>query len=124
MYMLNMVDSFPGGWRPPVIRVGNLFEKEIFEKSIEELSQSIDAHYRNLEESNLLGNRVRRKVTAELNEVLQSSILTPIIEDLISKGEFNNLADKLLKKETDPYTCVEEVAKKYLRKQLLKGVAE
>ncbi|MBW2650770.1 MAG: methylmalonyl Co-A mutase-associated GTPase MeaB [Deltaproteobacteria bacterium] len=123
MYMLNMVDSFPGGWRPPVIRVGDIFEKEVFGKSIEELSQSIDAHYRNLEESNLLGNRVRRKVTAELNEALQSSILAPILEDLISKGDFDDLVDKLLKKETDPYTCAEEVAKKYLRKQPLKGVA-
>ena len=123
MYMLNMVDSFPGGWRPPVIRVGNLFEKESFEKSIEELSQSIDAHYRNLVENDLLGDRIRRKVTAELNEALQFSILAPILEKLISEGELDTLVDKLLKKEIDPYTCAEEVAKKYLRKQTLKGVA-
>ena len=123
MSMLNMVDSFPGGWRPPVIRVGSLFEKDIFEKNIAELSESIDAHYRNLVENDLLGDRVRRKVTAELNEALQFSILAPILEQLIAEGEFDTLVDKLLKKETDPYTCAEEVAKQYLRKQPLKGVA-
>ena len=84
MAMLNMVDSFPGGWRPPVIRIGNLFEKEIFEKNIGELSDSIDAHYRSLVENNLLGDRIRRKVTAELNEALQFSILAPILEKMIA----------------------------------------
>ncbi|MBW2599271.1 MAG: methylmalonyl Co-A mutase-associated GTPase MeaB [Deltaproteobacteria bacterium] len=123
MYMLNMVDSFPGEWRPPVIMVGNLFEKEIFEEGIKELSQKIDSHYRNLVEKDLLGDRVRHKATAELNEALQSSILSPILEKLISEGEFDNLVDKLLKKETDPYTCADEIAKKYLRKRPLKGVA-
>lgn len=24
--MLNMVDAFPGGWRPPVVKVGCLFD--------------------------------------------------------------------------------------------------
>ncbi|HPQ44701.1 MAG TPA: methylmalonyl Co-A mutase-associated GTPase MeaB [Syntrophales bacterium] len=120
--MLNMVDSFPGGWRPPVIRVGSLFEKEIFEDNIEELSDSIEAHYRNLVEKDLLGNRVRRKVTAELNEALQYSILAPILKKLISEGEFDRLIDKVLRKETDPYSCAEDIAKKYLKPQSLKGV--
>ncbi|MEA2014494.1 MAG: methylmalonyl Co-A mutase-associated GTPase MeaB [Thermodesulfobacteriota bacterium] len=117
MYMLNMVHSFPGGWRPPVIRVGDMFEKGIFEESIEELSHRIDAHYTNLVEQNLLGDRLRRKATAELNEALQSSILAPILDDLMSNGELDHLVDRLLKKETDPYTCAEHIAKKYLKKR-------
>ena len=114
-YMLNMVDSFPGGWRPPIIRIGSLFEKEIFEKSIEELVQSLDNHHGNLVEKDLLGERTRRKIMAELNDALQSSIMTPILEKLIVEGELDDLVNRVLRKETDPYTCATEVAKKYLK---------
>ncbi|MBN2570341.1 MAG: methylmalonyl Co-A mutase-associated GTPase MeaB [Deltaproteobacteria bacterium] len=121
-YMLNMVKSFPGGWRPPIIRIGSLFEKEMFEKSIEKLLQSLDRHYRNLVENDLLRERIRRKATAELNEALQAAIITPILEKLIAEGELDDLVNRLLKKETDPYTCATEIAKKYLRNWPLEGI--
>ncbi len=115
MSMLDMVKSFPGGWRPPIIRVGNIYDNASFENSIEELSDSIGAHYSNLVNNNLLGDRVRRKVTAEFTESLHFSILAPILEDLISHGEFDRIIDQLQKREIDPYTCAEQIAEKYLR---------
>jgi LAO/AO transport system kinase len=115
MYMLDMADSFPGGWRPPIVKIENAFKPEPFGKSIAELSENIDEHYRNLVESDLLGDRIRRKIMVELNEALQSCILAPILEKLVSEGELDRVVDKLLKKETDPYTCAEELAKKYVK---------
>ncbi len=116
MHMLDMADSFPGGWRPPIIQIGDIFEKESYGKSIEELLETVEGHYDNLVEKELLGDRIRRKAIVELNEALQSSILAPILETLVAEGELDKMVDKLLEKKSDPYTCAEEIAKKYLNK--------
>lgn len=115
MSMLDMAGSFPGGWRPPVIKVENLFEPEPFKKSVEELCRVVEEHYGNLVANNLLGDRNRRKARVELNEALHASILTPILEQLIAGGDMDRMVEALLKKETDPYTCAEEIARRYLK---------
>jgi len=50
MAMLDMAppSTFPGGWRPPIIRVENAFEPVSFGSSLEELSDTIDRHYDHL----------------------------------------------------------------------------
>ncbi|MBW2638012.1 MAG: methylmalonyl Co-A mutase-associated GTPase MeaB, partial [Deltaproteobacteria bacterium] len=73
MHMLDMADSFSGGWRPPIVQIGDMFEKEGFGESIEKVLESVQGHYNNLVEKDLLGDRVRRKAVVELNEALQSS---------------------------------------------------
>jgi len=110
-----MADSFPGGWRPPVIRVENLFEPDSFKNSVEDLCNAIEKHYNNLVANNLLGDRNRRKARVELNEALHAALLTPILEKLVAEGDMEQLVDKLLKKETDPYTCAEEIARRFLK---------
>jgi len=115
MAMLDMADSFPGGWRPPVIRVENLFEPDSFKNSVEDLCNAIEKHYNNLVANNLLGDRNRRKARVELNEALHAALLTPILEKLVAEGDMEQLVDKLLKKETDPYTCAEEIARRFLK---------
>ncbi|MBW2561625.1 MAG: methylmalonyl Co-A mutase-associated GTPase MeaB [Deltaproteobacteria bacterium] len=114
MYMLNMADEFPGGWRPPIIRAENMFDADSFGKSLEELVSSIREHYQNLIDQGILGDRVRRKTMLELNEALHNAILDPVLTKLVETGEMDSMADKLLKKETDPYTLAEKVAKQYL----------
>jgi LAO/AO transport system kinase len=114
MYMLNMADEFPGGWRPPIIRAENMFDADSFGKSLEELVSSIGEHYQNLIDQGILGDRVRRKTMLELNEALHNAILDPVLTKLVETGEMDSMADKLLKKETDPYTLAEKVAKQYL----------
>ncbi|HUT64314.1 MAG TPA: methylmalonyl Co-A mutase-associated GTPase MeaB [Anaerolineae bacterium] len=114
MYMLNMADGFPGGWRPPIIRAENMFDADSFGKSLEELMSSIGEHYQNLIDQDILGDRVRRKTMLELTEALHNAILDPVLTKLVETGEMDSMADKLLKKETDPYTLAEKVAKQYL----------
>jgi len=114
MYMLNMADEFPGGWRPPIIRAENMFDADSFGKSLEELVSAIGEHYQNLIDQGILGDRVRRKTMLELNEALHNAILDPVLTKLVETGEMDSMADKLLKKETDPYTLAEKVAKQYL----------
>jgi len=114
MYMLNMANGFPGGWRPPIVRAENMFDAESFGRSLEELTNAINEHYQNLVDQDLLGDRVKRKTMIELNEALHSAILDPVLTALVESGEMDSMADKLLKKETDPYTLAEKVAKQYL----------
>jgi LAO/AO transport system kinase len=113
--MLNMVAEFPGGWQPPVIRIGNVFDSVQFGESLEELAAAIGEHHRRLVETGLLGDRMRRKTMVEIHEALRDAILEPILKDLMESGEMENIAERLLRKESDPYTLAEEVARRYLK---------
>ena len=56
-----------------------------------------------------------RKTTAEINEALWGSILHPVLNDLTEDGELENMVDKLMRRETDPYSLAEEVAQRYMK---------
>jgi LAO/AO transport system kinase len=115
MAMLDMSPSSPGGWRAPIITVGNSFKPDDFEKDVEKLTDTILKHYEYLVNSNLIGDRLRRKTMHELNEALRSSILEPVLRVLVSTGELDRMVVKLLNKESDPCTLAEEIAEKYLQ---------
>jgi LAO/AO transport system kinase len=115
MSMLNMAPKFPGGWRPPVIRIESCFEPQTFTASIDELAKAISDHYRCLEETGLLGDRMKRKAMVEIGEALRDSILTPILKEMTESGEMDNIVEKLLRRESDPYTLAEEAARRYLK---------
>jgi len=115
MIMLDMSPIPPGGWRPPILTIGNAFKPEEFEKDIEKLSTNIYEHYDHLISSNFIGDRLRRRTMHELNEALRSSILEPVLNILVSTGELDRMVEKLLKKESDPCSLSEEVARKYLQ---------
>lgn len=113
--MLNMASGFPGGWRPPIIKIGNCFDPLSFSESIEKLSATIADHYRCLEETSLLGDRMKRKAIVEIGESLRDAILSPILKEMTLSGEMDLIVEKLLKKESDPYTLAEEAARRYLK---------
>ncbi|MBU2227014.1 MAG: methylmalonyl Co-A mutase-associated GTPase MeaB [Proteobacteria bacterium] len=113
--MLNMAPEFPGGWRPPVIRIGNVFDSGPFGESLVELSAAIGDHHRRLMEKDLLGDRMRRKALMEINEALRDAILAPILKELAESGEMDRITGRLLRKESDPYTIAEEVARRFLK---------
>jgi LAO/AO transport system kinase len=117
MAMLDMAppSTFPGGWRPPIIRVENAFEPVSFGSSLEELSDTIDKHYDHLVKHDLLGSRIRRKTSVELNEAIRTCVLEPVLMKLVAEGEIDQMIDRLLKKESDPYTLAEEVAGRFLK---------
>ena len=115
MSMLNMVHEFQGGWRPPIVRIGNCFEPGPFGESLEELAAAIGDHYRSLVETDLLGDRMKRKTMVEIHEALRDAILAPILKEMTESGEMEEIAGRLLRKETDPYTIAEEVARRRLK---------
>jgi LAO/AO transport system kinase len=98
-----------------VIRSGNLFDAGPFKESLEELSGAINDHYRRLVETDLLGDRMRRKTMVEIHEALRDAILEPIMKDLTESGEMEKIAGRVLRKESDPYTIAEEIARRCLK---------
>ena len=115
MAMIEMSPIPPGGWRPPIITIGNSFKPEDFELGVEKLSSVIYEHYEFLVNSDLIGDRMRRKTIHELNQALRASILEPVLKVLVSTGELESMIEKLLRKESDPNTLSEEIARKYLQ---------
>jgi LAO/AO transport system kinase len=113
--MLNMAPDFAGGWRPPIIRIGNAFEPEPFGQSLEELARAIGEHQKLLTETGLLGDRMRRKTMVEIHEALRDAILEPILKEMTRSGEMDRIAERLIRKETDPYTVAEEIARRCLK---------
>jgi LAO/AO transport system kinase len=112
--MLDMAKPTTGGWRPPIIKVGNTYEPETFREKVEELSGKITAHYEHLVKTKLIDDRVKRKAMVEINEALSACILEPVLRDLIAGGRLQEMIEKLIRKESDPYTLAEETAKRYL----------
>lgn len=91
-------------------------EPHSFAKSVDELYEKIEEHYQFLLDKNLLQERAHRKVMTEINDALRSAVLEPVLNKLIETGEFDKMVEKLMKKETDPYTLADEVASNYLIK--------
>lgn len=114
MAVLDMSPIPPGGWRPPILSIGNAFDPVEFERGIEAITKNVHDHYEHLIKTNLIGDRVRRKTRHELNEALRSTILEPIMKLLVTSGELDRMIDALQRKESDPYTIAEDVARKYL----------
>ncbi|MCG6533601.1 MAG: methylmalonyl Co-A mutase-associated GTPase MeaB, partial [Syntrophales bacterium LBB04] len=108
-------ETFKAGWRPPIIEAGNVIDTEPFGRAMDELTTTIEGHYRYLVDHDLLGSRIRRKMTVELNEAIRTCVLEPVLSRLAANGEIEGMLDQMLKKEADPYTLAEKVAKKYLK---------
>lgn len=116
MAMLDMAppSTFQGGWRPPIMKVENAFEPMGFNKALEDISNKIDEHHQHLVDKDIIGSRMRRKAVVELNEAIRASILEPVLQKLLSSGQMEGLIEKVMKKEIDPYTVAEDIAKRYL----------
>ena len=117
MSMLDMApaSAFPAGWRPPILKCESAFEPVGFTKSMDEMAQTIENHYQHLIKNSLLGSRVHRKTAMELNEAIRCAILEPVLSTLAATGELDAMIEKLMKKETDPYTLAKEIALRYLK---------
>jgi LAO/AO transport system kinase len=115
MSMLNSAPASPGDWRPPIVMVGNAFEPATFAEKVAELVQKLEEHYLYLRSSGRMLERINRKIIVEINDALRANILEPIIRQLEESGELQNLAQKVKKREADPYSVAEEIAKSFLK---------
>jgi LAO/AO transport system kinase len=111
--MLDMGD-FTDKWRPRILKIESIQDPHKFSDSVMELTETVDQHYQYLIEHNDLATRQKRKIVAELNDAMRATILDPIINHLHAHGVLEEMVNKLVQKETDPYSIAEEVARKYM----------
>ena len=115
MRMLNMAQEHHAGWRPPVLLLQNIDHTEEFSEQVEEVRNKIDEHYQLLLDSDILGQRERRKARLQLGNSLRASLLDPVIRQLEQSGEMESLVQQIVDKSSDPHSLADELRNRFLR---------
>jgi LAO/AO transport system kinase len=106
---LDMADSFPSGWRPPILTVENLAQSDPFLSKVDQVRTKIDEHYELLRDSDVLRERERRKAEVQLQHALDSALVDSVVGHLHENGKWQAILHALADKTTDPYTLAEEI---------------
>ena len=88
--LLNASPLSAGSWRPPIVRIGNLYEPEGFAEKTAELVQKISDHHAHLLISGQLSERMERKALMEITDALRACLLEPVMRQLIDSGELKS----------------------------------
>ncbi|HUJ26237.1 MAG TPA: methylmalonyl Co-A mutase-associated GTPase MeaB [Myxococcales bacterium] len=81
-------------------------------EGIDELWAQIDAHYEYLRKGTGLQRRETQRARSELVEVLRERLLRVALDKLAAEGaQLDDLASKIARRETDPYTVADEAAR-------------
>lgn len=115
--MLDAIPVLAHDWRPPVIEIGDAFDPLPFKAQIEGLARKVDAHYAYLLEKGILGDRLRRKATVEIRDALNACLIEPVLREMVEKGEFDRMIERVMNRECDPYSAAEEAMRSYLAKK-------
>jgi len=84
-------------------------------EGIIELLDKIDQHRKYLE-AGAIDTRRRQRVETELVEAIKEKVAEAIVDDLKKKGELDMLVQKILTKETDPYSVADMLLAKRLKR--------
>jgi LAO/AO transport system kinase len=94
-------------WKPQVYKT---IAKE--GAGIEALTAGILEHERFIKEHEIKDSLEKQRSQSILRELLQETCTQRILERLSQNGSFEELVNKVTKKELDPYTAVDEILKK------------
>jgi LAO/AO transport system kinase len=94
------------GWKPLVLKTTALTGE-----GVPELLSKIDEHREYLKKGVLEASR-KERVETELVEAIKQKIAESIIQELKNKKEWERLTEKILARETDPYSAAEMLLKK------------
>ncbi len=118
--MLGMSDHVKRDWRPPILCLGNVNDSAIFSDQLQVLVKCVRAHYDFLVSSGSLTDRRRHQILAALEEAIRVEVLAPLLEDLEASGEMERMVSAVLNRESDPHTLAGELARRYLKEEILK----
>jgi len=107
--MLNM-NPEKEKWRPPVVKT-----TAITGEGIAELLDKVDQHREYLE-AGAIDVRRRQRVETELIEAIKKKVAESIVDDLKQTGDLDKLVQKILAKETDPYSAADVLLAKRLKR--------
>ena len=82
------------------------------DEGITELWNAIAAHYQYLQSSGELLEREKQRASSELLEILRERLMRVALEKLSRQGaQLDDLALRIARRETDPYTIADEAAR-------------
>jgi len=96
-------------WKPLVIKTSALTGE-----GIAELLEHIDEHAR-YQKTGAVDEWRKERIENELVEALTQKITESIINELKKKEEWNRLTEKILSRETDPYSAADKLLAKQLK---------
>lgn len=108
--MLEMGGERHDEWSPPIYRT-----EAIKGEGIEELVAGIQRHREILRQEGLHQLQERERAKVEFLEILKSSLMKKLLQQLSQKDELDRVVEAMVKRERDPYTMVEEIIQKILR---------
>jgi LAO/AO transport system kinase len=104
--MLEMGSERPDNWAPPIYRT-----EAIKGEGIKELVAGIERHRELSNQEGLRQKREGKRAKFELLEILKSSLIKKLLQQLSENGELDRMVEGIVKREKDPYTVVEEIIK-------------
>jgi LAO/AO transport system kinase len=93
-----------GSWRPPVLKA--IARDNI---GLDDIYNSITDHLEYLHKSGNFELKQLDKCKEEFTEILKNNLSTYILNKAISRGEFDELVDAIVKRQIDPYTASEKL---------------
>jgi LAO/AO transport system kinase len=107
--MLAMEVKRPDTWHPPIYRT-----EAVRGKGIEKLVSGMQLHYDLRRRQGLYQRREREQARSQFLEILKSSLIKKLQQQLSRDGELDRIEEALVKREKDPYTLAEEIIQRIL----------
>lgn len=108
--MMLGLNSEKNVWTPPI-----LMTVADQNKGVTEVVQEIQKHHKHLEETGEILGRNRARLEGEVIDLLTNKITNYITDKINNNGDFQKEIDRIMGRETDPYTLVENIFKKSLK---------
>ncbi|NWF92272.1 MAG: methylmalonyl Co-A mutase-associated GTPase MeaB [Syntrophaceae bacterium] len=109
--VLEMARKREDGWEPPIFKTEAILGKGIFE-----LVYGIYRHRQALEQNRTMERKLRERAKATFLEILETEVMTHLIEKLEKEGRWETIIDDLVNRRADPYSLVEEIMAEELTK--------
>ena len=96
--MLELRDFDESAWRPPI-----LLTEAIHGRGIEEVAAAVSRHREHLISRTDFEGRLRNRLRNRFLRLLREEMLDALLERLEGDGQLDELVERLLRKEIDPY---------------------
>ncbi|SDK87722.1 methylmalonyl Co-A mutase-associated GTPase MeaB [Natronincola ferrireducens] len=106
-----MLDFNHGDWRPPVTKV-----VAINNEGIDDLVDNLNKHMKYLEATGKLMERRVKNSEIEIVELTKQNLMSRVLGSEEKRDEIRLLAERVAKREVDPYTVSNEMIEKIVNK--------
>ncbi len=110
--VLEMGKRREDGWDPSIFRT-----EAILGKGVSDLVIEIYRHKQALMQGNALEQKLRERAKKTFLEILQSEVMARFIDKIEKEGRWDQLIDRLMEREVDPYSLVEDLMGEEFRKE-------